>query len=169
MVASGDSSVTLEDVERSRGVSTTANATMSLGDDITVTLIMGPDGVFSAGATASVVLDCAPPPTTTTTTTVAPTTTTTTVAPTTTTTVASTTTTTTVAPTTTIAGPSTTSLPPVTTTVPPNPPELAFTGPGEILALAIAGIILLDVGYLTLSTQFPAPRFGTRRDSPFQA
>ncbi len=154
VITSGSASATLSDIESSPGAVTTAAGTMTLGDEVTVTLVMGPDGVFSAGATAVVVLECSPPPTTTTT--AAPTTTvppSTSSAATTTTTVAAPTTTI-AGPTTSIAGPSSTSVP-VTTTVPPVTPELAFTGPGEVIVLAIVGVVLLDLGYLTFSAQFP--------------
>ena len=86
----------------------------------------------------------------TTTTTVPPTTTT--EPPTTTTTVPETTTTT-EPPSTTTTQPetsTTTSAPPVTTTT-TQPPELPFTGPGEVLlALGIAGMALVGLGVLAL-------------------
>ena len=66
VVTSGPESVVLSDVEGSAGKVTTATATVTLGDDIAVTLIMGPDGVFSAGARAAIVLECIVPETTTT-------------------------------------------------------------------------------------------------------
>ena len=151
VVASGAESVVLSDVEGSPGKVTTADATVTLGDNVSVTLIMGPDGVFSAGASAFVVIGCSAPVTTTTTTTVPVV-----VSP------VSTVVTSTLAPTTT-AGPTSTSVPPVTTTVPPDPPTLAVTGPAETLILVIAGIVLLDFGYLACSAGRPANR-ATRND-----
>ena len=49
VVASGSSSVTLEDVERASGVNTEANGELTLSDKVTVSLVMGQDKVFSAG------------------------------------------------------------------------------------------------------------------------
>lgn len=49
VVASSGSSVTLEDVERSGGVLTEANGTLTLGSKVTVSLILGRDRVFSGG------------------------------------------------------------------------------------------------------------------------
>lgn len=49
IVASGGSVVTLEDVEGTAGGVVTANGQLTLGSDIVVSLLMGPDGVFSAG------------------------------------------------------------------------------------------------------------------------
>lgn len=87
VVESDGSTILLADVEREPGVVTVAEGELLLGDTLSVTLIMGPDGVFSAGVHVGV---CAipPPPTSTTTTiqpttTLAPTTTTTTTTPTT--------------------------------------------------------------------------------------
>ncbi|MEZ5165420.1 MAG: hypothetical protein R2695_02645 [Acidimicrobiales bacterium] len=67
VVASGEDSVVLRGVEGAPGKVTTAEATLMLGPVITVTLVMGPDGIFSAGAKADVVLECVPPKHTTTT------------------------------------------------------------------------------------------------------
>ncbi len=141
VVTSGAASVTLADVEGAAGKITTATATVTLGDDVAVTLIMGGDGVFSAGATAVVVLECFAPPTTTTTTT-------------TTTTIPTVVDPVVVVSTTTLA-PTTTTAPPTTTTVPVPDPTLAFTGVGDTLILAIAGILLLDIGYLTFTMRRP--------------
>lgn len=58
VVASGSTSVVLENVERAEGVETPANGTLTLGTTITVTLLMGPDEVFSAGIMLSIV--CVP-------------------------------------------------------------------------------------------------------------
>lgn len=75
------STITLVDVE---GTGSPVGSTdqIILGSQVEVILVMGPDGVYSAGIAVS--FDCPPPPTTTTTTTTTSTTTTTTVAPTTT-------------------------------------------------------------------------------------
>ncbi|MDH3464107.1 MAG: DUF11 domain-containing protein [Acidimicrobiia bacterium] len=67
VVASDDSSVVLENVEGASGGTVHADGTLTLSDAVTVTLIMGPDHVFSAGLTVSI--DCVPTTTTTTTTT----------------------------------------------------------------------------------------------------
>jgi uncharacterized repeat protein (TIGR01451 family) len=77
IVASGDDSIVLEDVEREPGAVTTAEALLTLGPSVTVSLRMGPDGIFSGGLVFSIG-ECAPPTTTTTeasTTTTQPTTT----------------------------------------------------------------------------------------------
>ena len=79
IIASGDGSIVLTDVEREAGVTTTTEGTLTLGPTLTVSLSMGSDGVFSAGLVVTIGTDCAPPPTTTTTT--EPPTTTTTEAP----------------------------------------------------------------------------------------
>ncbi len=65
VVSSGGSSVTLSDVEGVSGGNVVASGTLQLGPDIVVSLVMGPDGVFSAGM--DVVVDCTPEETTTTT------------------------------------------------------------------------------------------------------
>lgn len=176
VVASGGGSVTLVDVEGSSGKITVASSPLTLGTEVTITLIMGRDGVFSGGASSFVVVDCTPPTSTTTTTTSTTTTSSTTTS--TTTVPASTTippTTTIDGPTTSVVGPtsttststtttidepastSTTSPPTSTTTLPTESPTLAFTGPSQTLALAIAGIVLLDLGYLIFSVRQPAP------------
>lgn len=49
IIASGDTSVTLEDVEREANVVTTATGSLTLGEEVTVTLHMTQDVVFSAG------------------------------------------------------------------------------------------------------------------------
>jgi hypothetical protein len=172
VVASGGDRVTLFDVEGSSGKITTASSRLTLGVDVTITLIMGVDGVFSGGASAFVVVDCAPATTTSTSTTSTSTTSTSTTTTSSTTSTSSTTTSTststTVAPTTTptveptieINGPTTTIDGPATTSTtsppPPEPPTLAVTGARETVVLAIAGILLLDLGYLIFSTRRPA-------------
>ncbi len=49
IVASGDNTVVLADVERAAGVTTEANQQLRLSDTVTVSLRMGEDDVFSAG------------------------------------------------------------------------------------------------------------------------
>lgn len=162
IVESGGDRVRLSDVEGGAGKVTTADSALTLGTEVRITLIMGPDGVFSGGASAFVVVDCTPPTTSSTSSTV-PATTTPTVAP-------STTidgpTTTIEGPTTTIDGPSSTTTPTVqpsttingpTTTVPSEPPTLALTGPRETLVFVILGLVLLDLGYLIFSARRPDP------------
>jgi len=74
IAASGEDSIVLEDVERKPGAVTTADAPLTLGPSVTVSLRMGPDEIFSGGLVFTIG-ECTPPTTTTTTT--APTTTTT--------------------------------------------------------------------------------------------
>lgn len=159
VVASGGNQIVLPDVEAEPGAVVTATGTLVLGGEIVISLIMGPDEVFSAGI--EVRFQC-PPPTTTTTeaTTTTVETTTTTIAVTTTTAEATTTTaapTTTIAPTTT-AAPTTTPAPTTSTTIPDEvlltevTQSLPFTGSqsGELglfaLALGAAGLLLLVAG-----------------------
>ncbi|MGH8952564.1 MAG: LPXTG cell wall anchor domain-containing protein [Acidimicrobiia bacterium] len=84
-VESGTSMVILHNVEDEPGGTVEAAGTLVLGSEVTVTLHMGPDGIFSAGL--DVVVDCAGQATTTT----IAATTTSTIAATTTTTIAGTT------------------------------------------------------------------------------
>lgn len=65
VIASGDQQAVLEDVEREPGAETVTQEPLVLGEELTVTLIMGPDGVFSAGLVVEVL--CEPSETTTTT------------------------------------------------------------------------------------------------------
>jgi uncharacterized repeat protein (TIGR01451 family) len=79
IVASGDDSIVLRDVEREPDVVTTAEAPLTLGPTVTVSLLMGSDEIFSGGLVFSIG-ECTPPTTTTTeasTTTTEPSTTTT--------------------------------------------------------------------------------------------
>jgi uncharacterized repeat protein (TIGR01451 family) len=79
IVASGDDSIVLEDVEREPNAVTTAEGLLTLGPTVTVSLRMGPDELFSGGLIFTMG-ECTPPTTTTTeppTTTTEPTTTTT--------------------------------------------------------------------------------------------
>ncbi len=67
LVMTGDSDVTVEGVEDTAFQTTPKSVELVLGSTITVSLVMGPDEVFSGGLTLS--FNCPPPPTTTTTTT----------------------------------------------------------------------------------------------------
>jgi hypothetical protein len=58
IVASGSDQVVLSNVERAAGVVTNASGTLTLGDNITVTLELGQDKVFSAGMSVS--FECEP-------------------------------------------------------------------------------------------------------------
>jgi hypothetical protein len=113
IVSSGGSQVILENVEDEPGETLHAAGSLTLDSDVTVTLHMGPDAVFSAGI--DVIIDCSQ---------VNPTTTT---MATTTTTLATTTTT----------GPGPTTTEPVTTTVPPPPEETTSTVPDEVRGTVI--------------------------------
>lgn len=64
IVASGDQSVVLEDVEREPGAVTTAETLLNLGPVVTVSLRMGPDELFSAGLVFAIG-ECTSPTTTT--------------------------------------------------------------------------------------------------------
>jgi hypothetical protein len=67
LVESGESQVVVEGVEDTAFQTTPKSVEIVLGATITVSLVMGPDEVFSGGLTLS--FDCPPPPTTTTSTT----------------------------------------------------------------------------------------------------
>ncbi len=54
VVASGSTSVVLKDVERVGGINTTAEGTLTLGDKLTVSLVLGADGAFSGGMDVNV-------------------------------------------------------------------------------------------------------------------
>lgn len=158
LVATDGDSIVLRDVERAPGVTTVAEEELTLGSTLTVTLVLGEDGVFSAGM---VVKFCDIPVTTTTTTLE----TTTTTLDTTTTTRATTTTTgatTTLPPTTTVETttpvtvlPTTTvtTMPKASTTVTAEAesttttPEgtLPFTG-GETQTTALVALVALMAG-----------------------
>lgn len=58
IVASDGNQVVLENVERTPGATTVADGNLTLGPNVTVTLELGPDGVFSAGINVN--LDCQP-------------------------------------------------------------------------------------------------------------
>ena len=146
LVESG-TSIVLEDVEAQPGGTVTASGTMVLSEEIVISLLMGPDEVFSAGI--QVQFDCPPEPTTTTSeqTTTTSEATTTTAEPTTTTTALSTTITTAPETTTTVPSTTTTIGPATTTTI--EDEVLAFTGPEDnglglvALGLAALGVMML--------------------------
>lgn len=160
IVASGGQQLTLADVEREPGAVTSAEGLLVLGEQVTVTLEMGPDGVFSAGMNLE--LRCLAATTTTTeaeTTTTAGETTTTTEAGTTTTEGEATTSTTsevegeTTTSTTSSTAPPTTE-PEPTTTETSSPPEstLPFTGRGSgPVAGAALAALMAGVGLITIS------------------
>lgn len=119
VIRSGDSTATLSDVEGASGADTVGSAQLTLGESLSVSLVMGSDGVFSGGF--DVTFDCGlgdtGSETTEPTTTTAADTTTTTVEGTTTTTASEATTTTVAdATTTTVADDSTTTTEATTTT-----------------------------------------------------
>ena len=143
---SNGQAVNFFDVERAPNVSTPGDQSILLGDTGTVTLILGPDRVYSADLV--LMFDCEPVQTTTTSTT---TTTTTTVPEVTTTTQPEVTTTTQPEVTTTTQPTTTTTQPEVTTTVADTvlgTEVLPFTGQNEglvplAIALAAAGLLVL--------------------------
>ncbi len=108
VISSNGARVVLEDVEGEAFGERAVEASLTLGPQLTVTLIMGPDGVFSAGMVTRVRCRAQETTTTTTETTV----------PETTTTVAGETTTTVPETTTTVTGETTTTVPETTTTGP---------------------------------------------------
>ncbi len=79
VVTSGSSSVSLEDVESAPGKISEGDGELVLGDTVVVSVVLGPDGVFSGGVSVSI--SCTPPPPTTTPPTTTPTTPTTTTTP----------------------------------------------------------------------------------------
>ena len=179
LIVESQTRIVLVDVEAEPGGTVTATDVMVLSDQVLISLVMGPDEVFSAGI--DVLFDCPPEPTTTTsptmstTTTVANSTTTTAGESTTTTDAVSTstviegsTTTTADVPTTTSPGAmSTTTVPKVTTTTIEDE-ELARTGsPDERLALMAVAIItsgvLLLVGERTAAFSGAGPLSFYRR------
>lgn len=60
VIASGEQSVTLENVEREANGLTEAEGSLQLGNTLTVTLVLGKDKVFSGGMTVN--LHCEEPP-----------------------------------------------------------------------------------------------------------
>jgi hypothetical protein len=144
LIVESQTRIVLIDVEAEPGGTVTATDVMMLGDQVLISLVMGPDEVFSAGI--DVLFDCPPEPTTTTSPTMS---TTTTVANSTTTpTRESTTTTDAVSTTTSPGATSTTTVPKVTTTTIEHE-ELARTGSpdGRLALMAVAiitsGVLLL--------------------------
>ena len=149
IVASGSDSVTLLNVEREPGAVTTAAGDLTLGSEVTVSLSLGPDGIFSGGMIVTIgscetVTATTPPPSETSTTTTSSTTTTTptqspTVAPTTTTTA-------TQSPT---VGATTTTTTTQSATVGPTtiqPGGTAFTGVENVVPLGVVALILITGG-----------------------
>ncbi len=65
VVSSGASSVSLEDVESAPGKISEGDGELVLGDTVVVSVVLGPDGIFSGGVSVSI--SCSPPPPTTTT------------------------------------------------------------------------------------------------------
>jgi hypothetical protein len=72
IVSSGSGQVTVRDVEATAGATTTAAGTLTLGTMVTVSVQLGPDGVFSGGGTVDLVCAQAAPVTTPTTEAVTP-------------------------------------------------------------------------------------------------
>jgi hypothetical protein len=181
VVASGDDSLTIEDVEGEAFAESEQEGTLRLGSEVTVTLVMGPDGVFSAGMTVRI--SCPETSSTTTslpTSTTLPTTTlpeTTSTVPETTTTQAETTTTqaetTTTVEVTTTATSSTSSTVTSTTTPSTSTSEasttttggdtsttattLPFTGTGGTAALAAMVALAAGIALLALSRKRETP------------
>ena len=155
IVVSSVNSVTLVDVEEFPNKDTMASGLLTMSDSVTFTLVMGPDGVYSANF--RVVFECQPEQTTTTTTVPETTTTlpettttvpeTTTTVPETTTTVPGSTTSTTVQVSTTSTVPDTTTTVVVgpTTTTPTTSDTLPFTGVDSD-QLAIVALLALGAG-----------------------
>jgi hypothetical protein len=140
IVTSGSDSITLLDVEREPGAVTTTDESLTLGSDITVTLEIGPDGIFSGGMT--LLASCQPSsPTPTETETPTPTVTPTeTPSP-----------TPSESPSGTVTHTSTpTDGPPTvepSTVTPPGTGGLAFTGPGAMWSLLLGSVALLVTGF----------------------
>ncbi|MGI9528825.1 MAG: DUF7617 domain-containing protein [Acidimicrobiia bacterium] len=61
IIETGDTTVTLKDVEREPGVSTPAAGEVTLGERVKVTLHMGADEVFSGGIVIVIGSNCTPP------------------------------------------------------------------------------------------------------------
>lgn len=142
IVESGSSAVVVEDVEIGIGSVVHAGGDIELGSEIVVSLLMGPDGVFSAGFVVHV--DCTAGLTTTTT-------------QATTTTILDTTTTTEVEPTITTGPEETTTTiedevlkTDITSSTVGEFEELPFTGPGNDLWVMVAGSLLAVGGILVV-------------------
>jgi hypothetical protein len=148
IIASGGDSITLLDVERAPGAVTTTSETLTLGSEITVSLEIGPDGIFSGGITVTAECESAPSPSPSPTTTETPSpspseTPTGSPSPTVEPTVTHTTTPT---DTPTVQPSTVTPVSPVST----PPGGLAFTGPGAWPLLAIGSAVLLVIGLALL-------------------
>ena len=156
LVATDGDSIVLPNVERGPGVTTVAEDQLTFGSTLTVTLILGEDGVFSAGM---VVRFCDIPVTTTTTTketttTTEATTTTTDATTTTTTSIPSTTTTVETTTTVTVLPSTTVTTPPESTTTVTAAPESTTTSPEGTLpftgrqnqATGLVGLVALVAG-----------------------
>jgi hypothetical protein len=157
IISSGSDSITLLDVEREPGAVTTTTQTLTLGSEITISLEIGPDGIFSGGITLTATCESAPSPSPSPTTTDTPSPTPTqtptaspspTVEPT-----VTETTTPTDTPAQTVA-PSTAT--PESSVSPPG--GLAFTGPGEWHLLAIGSAVLLLIGLALLRAGYNSGR-----------
>jgi hypothetical protein len=172
VISSNGDQLVLEDVEGEAFGERAVEGSLTLGVELTVTLVMGPDGVFSAGMEVEV--RCPTPETTTTTeptmtTTTIDAATTTTTAPETTTTVmvsetTTTTTETTVPETTTTMVPetTTTTMPAATTT---TDSTLPFTGVGSVTAAGVALVgLVTGVGLIALSGRTAAEGTGLMPD-----
>jgi len=132
LVQTGGSTEVIPDVEAQPDGTSEIVAPVVLGETLTVSLRMGPDGVFSGGLVVTV--DCQPPPTTTTT-------------------IATTTTipTTTIATTTTI--PTTTTVVPTTITVPTTAPSTA-AAPTTAIRPVVVQSTIANTGADTTETGF---------------
>jgi len=65
IIETGDVKVTIPDVEREPGATTPATGEVTLGERVKVSLIMGPDEVFSGGIVIVIGANCTPPTPTT--------------------------------------------------------------------------------------------------------
>ena len=162
IVESGNSTVVVEDVESGTGSVVHAGGDIELGSQIVVSLLMGPDGVFSAGLVVHV--DCTAGLATTTT------------QATTTTTIATTTTTNSQVEQTTTTGPEET-----TTTIEDEVlgtvntsstvgdlEELPFTGPHENLGAMVAGSLLAIGGIMVVGSRRQEDTGGSESRRPLR-
>ena len=65
VITSGDDTVTVPDVETEPGLVTFAEGALILGENVTVSVYLGPDGITSGGVRVDFLCDQVPPPTTT--------------------------------------------------------------------------------------------------------
>ena len=152
LIVASQTRIVLIDVEAEPGGTVTAADVMVLGDQVLISVVMGPDEVFSAGI--DVLFDCPPEPTSTTsppmsTTTTVANSTTTTDAVSTSTTVEGSTTTTANGPTTTSPGATSTTTAPSVTTTTIEDKELVHTGPPDE-RLAFMAVAMTTFGVLLL-------------------